>query len=96
LKNQNVGIQFSLNREHFKAKVAPSLWCGLLSLKEKATRNVTIPAKHGEPDAKKPDPGSRSTLAVVRKKKVRKRGMLTEKRQAKSLQRPFILIRVNY
>ena len=55
-----------------------------------------IPAKHGEPDAKEPNPGSRSTFIYYGKKKVRKRGMLTEKIQTKSLQRPFILIRISY
>jgi len=40
---------------------------------------ATIPTKHGEANAKEPNPGSRSTLIVDRKKKVRKRGMLREK-----------------
>ncbi|GAG30059.1 unnamed protein product, partial [marine sediment metagenome] len=44
-------------------------------------------------DAKEPNPGSRSTLTYYRKKKVTKRRMLTEKIQAKSLERSFIHIR---
>jgi len=34
---------------------------------------TTISAKHGEADAKKPNPGSRSTLTVDRKKKMNKK-----------------------
>jgi hypothetical protein len=70
----------------------PCVW------KEKLTRKSlksSIPAKHGEADAKEPNPGSRSTLTVDRNKKVRKRGMLTEKIQTKSLERPFILIGIS-
>ena len=37
--------------------------------------HATIPAKHGGPDAKKPNPVSRLTLTVDRKKKMRKRGL---------------------
>jgi len=40
--------------------------------------NATISAKHGEADAKKSNPRSRSTLTFDRKKKVRNRGMLRE------------------
>ena len=32
--------------------------------------HTAIPAKHGEPDAQEPDPGSRSTLADCRNKEM--------------------------
>ena len=33
--------------------------------------HTTIPAKHGKPDAKEPNPGSRSTLPYYRKKEIK-------------------------
>jgi len=75
-----------------------------------------ISAKHGEPDAKKPNPGSRWTLTVdevVKSRKtshsreggndIKKRNWtfyeaitVVRKKKAKSLQPPFILIRISY